>query len=104
MYTYLTNRDPVSHQARLAQRLVVAVGIASALLAIRVVGSVVFYFGQRMDMNPVTGSLGVRVGLYLVPEVLAACALLGGGLGARHVRWAAVGEVEAGHKFGSRGS
>lgn len=81
-------------------------GGACVLLAVRVVATVVFYFGERIDMNPVNGSMAVRVGLYLVPEVLAACVLLGGGVAARNVKGAGVGEVEEGQKvpIGSRGS
>lgn len=52
---------------------------------IRVVGAVAYFFGQRREMNPSTGTLGFRVGLYLAPELLAAVVLLAGGLAARDV-------------------
>lgn len=84
-YTYLCHK-PSSTQQHLSQRLVVAVAVACPLLAIRTVGSTAFYFSENLDMNPVSGTMGFRVGLYLVPEVLAACALLAGGLVARNVR------------------
>lgn len=84
VYAYICYK-PYNTQQRLAQRLVVAVAVACPLIVIRIVGSTVFYFSKNLDMNPVSGTWGFRVGLYLIPEVLAACALLAGGLVARNV-------------------
>lgn len=44
-----------------------------------------FFFSKDMAMSPVSGTWGFRIGLYLVPEVMAACALLAGGLVGRNV-------------------
>lgn len=85
IYTYLCYK-PETRQQRLAQHLVVAVAVACPLLATRVIGSTVFFFRKNMEMSPVSGTWGFRVGLYLVPEVLAACAVLAGGLAGRNVR------------------
>lgn len=84
VYTYLCYK-PETTQQRLAQHLVVAVAVACPLLAIRIIGSTVFFFSKNMEMSPVSGTWGFRVGLYLIPEVLAACALLAGGLVGRIV-------------------
>lgn len=84
IYTYLCYK-PETTQQRLAQHLVVAVAVACPLLAIRIIGSTVFFFSKNMEMSPVSGTWGFRVGLYLIPEVLAACALLAGGLVGRNV-------------------
>lgn len=84
VYTYLCYK-PETTQQRLAQHLVVAVAVACPLLAIRIIGSTVFFFSKSMEMSPVSGTWGFRVGLYLIPEVLAACALLAGGLVGRNV-------------------
>lgn len=75
------------------RHLVVAVGAACPLLLVRLVGSVVYFFGERADMSPAaaaSGGLGVRVGLYTVPEVLAALLLVVGGLATRRVARAGV--------------
>lgn len=95
VYTYLCYRPSSSkdnnttpqqqQQQRLAQTLVVAVILACPLVAIRMIGSAAFYFSENLDMSPLSGTWGFRVGLYLVPELLAACALLAGGLVARNV-------------------
>ncbi|CAN8104782.1 unnamed protein product [Discula destructiva] len=106
VYTFLCHRTPVATQQQLAQRLVLAVGVASPLLAVRVVGSAAYYFGKNADMNPVTGVWGIRIGLYLVPEVLAACVLLVGGLLSRNVAaqgFDAVLGGEDGHKMNNYG-
>lgn len=84
VYTYLCYK-PETRQQRLAQHLIVAVAVASPFLAIRIIGSTVFFFSKNRAMSPVSGMWGFRVGLYLVPEVLAACALLAGGLVGRNV-------------------
>lgn len=73
------------------RQLVKAVLVACPLLIVRMTGSVSFFFGQRLDMSPATGALGFRVGLYLVPEVLAVLALIVGGLLTRNI--AREGEV-----------
>lgn len=45
-------------------------------------------------MNPSTGTWGYIVGLYLMPELLAAVTLLAGGLATRELRRCAEGEEE----------
>lgn len=70
----------------LGRRLVVAVGLACPFLLVRVAGSAAYFFGGGdPDLSPVAGTWGCRVGLYLVPEVVAAVTLLAGGLAARDV-------------------
>lgn len=86
VFTYLSEKKPQQPQQHLAQRLVVAVVVACPLLLIRVAGSTAYFLGKNANMNPISGTWGVRIGLYLVPEVLAALALLVGGLVARNVR------------------
>lgn len=78
LFTYFSTTT--TERSSPAQRLVLAVITATPLLAIRVLGTVVYFFGKNGDMNPSTGTWGFRAGLYLVPEVLAAVLLLGGGL------------------------
>ncbi|KAJ4387665.1 hypothetical protein N0V93_008262 [Gnomoniopsis smithogilvyi] len=85
VYAYICYK-PSNMQQHLAQRLVVAVAVACPLLAIRMIGSAAFYFSENLDMNPMTGTWGFKVGLYLIPEVLAACTLLAGGLVTRNIR------------------
>lgn len=84
VYTYLCYKPETTQQSR-AQRLVVAVAVACPLLAIRIIGSTVYFFSKNLEMSPVSGTWWFRAGLYLVPEVLAACALLAGGLVGRNV-------------------
>lgn len=95
-----------SGQQRLALWLVLAVVLACLLLVVRVVGAVVFYFTRDLSMSPVSGTWGFRVGLGLVPEVLAACVLLAGGLATRNVReeGCGAGRRVGGEQLGSRGS
>lgn len=91
VFTFLGKKPaPGAQQQRLAQKLAVAVGLACPLLFVRIVGSAAFYFTKNAGMSPVSGTWGFRVGLYLVPEVLAAVTLLAGGLVARNVRDAGV--------------
>lgn len=104
VYTLLCHK-PVSQQQCLARRIVGAVAVAAPVLAVRVVGAAVADWGRRVDLNPVTGGLGFKVGLDLVPEVLAAVVLLVGGLAARNVAregGGGEGDGEAGRKVSVR--
>lgn len=100
-WTFFSSSSSASSQRRgrnvtaAAQKLILAVAVAAPVLCIRVIGSAAFYFGKNLDMNPVSGTMGFRVGLYLIPEVIAALVLLVGGIVSRNVKR----EAEA-HKAG----
>lgn len=96
-----------SSSTRLAKKLVAGVIVACPLLAVRVVGVVVYFFGKNMEMNPTTGTWGFRIGLYLVPEVLSAVSLLVGGLVSRDLsreKSSSVSDGYAGHMMKDQGS
>ncbi|KAF3763070.1 hypothetical protein M406DRAFT_73723 [Cryphonectria parasitica EP155] len=95
-----SGRQQQQQQQQQARRLALAIAVAAPVLSVRLIGTVVYYFGKNTDMNPVTGLLGVKVGLYLVPEVITAVLVLAGGLASRSVKVrAAEGEP---YKMGGR--
>lgn len=55
---------------RLEARLILAVGIALPLIAVRLLYSIIAEFGNNSDFSPVGGSIGVSVGMSIVEEFL----------------------------------
>jgi hypothetical protein len=57
-----------------------AVLVSLVPTGIRVIYSVVAFFVDSSTLNPITGSLAIRVVLSVVPEMVAVIILLGAGL------------------------
>ena len=57
-----------------------AVLVSLVPTGIRVIYSVVAFFVDSSTLNPITGSLAIRVVLSVVPEMVAVVLLLGAGL------------------------
>ncbi|KAJ9148472.1 hypothetical protein NKR23_g4823 [Pleurostoma richardsiae] len=70
---------------QLGGRLVSAVLVAAAFLAIRVIASVVYFFSRNQNLNPVGGNWAYHVCMYFLPELAAALVLLTAGLATRGV-------------------
>ncbi|KAM3558115.1 hypothetical protein ARSEF4850_004753 [Beauveria asiatica] len=56
--------------------ILVGVALASIFIGIRVLYGLVAFVSQKKSLNPVTGTLAVRVGLVLLPELAASLILL----------------------------
>lgn len=81
VFTYLPAPSSASSSSSSKGRtLVLAAAMACPFLFVRVVGSAVYFLCKNEDMNPISGSWGVRIGVYLVPEMVAGVMLLVGGL------------------------
>ncbi|ROW02466.1 hypothetical protein VMCG_06149 [Cytospora schulzeri] len=65
---------------RLGKRLILAAAVAGLCLAVRVGAGLHWFFGRGPEANPVTGRLAWRLGLSTLPELLAAVALVVGGV------------------------
>ncbi|KAI0157249.1 hypothetical protein GGR57DRAFT_60972 [Xylariaceae sp. FL1272] len=65
--------------------LIFAVAIAMPFLGIRLFASLVYFFANTKSLNPVTGSLGLKVGLVVFEELLISVLYLGAGLVTRNI-------------------
>ncbi|KAI1371264.1 hypothetical protein F4677DRAFT_435974 [Hypoxylon crocopeplum] len=68
------------------KRLLLAVAISIPFLGIRVLERLVYFFTQNQELNPVSGSLGLRVGLEVVEEIIVSFSLVIAGIMARNIR------------------
>ena len=75
-----TAHDRADTGSRPARRLLLAVLAALPFVGVRAVVTLVFLVTGKENLSAVTGELGVRVGLYLLMETLAALILIIGGL------------------------
>ncbi|KAM3551710.1 hypothetical protein MY1884_007582 [Beauveria asiatica] len=62
--------------SRAGRKILVGVALASIFIGIRVLYGLVAFVSQKKSLNPVTGTLAVRVGLVLLPELAASLILL----------------------------
>ncbi|KAI1136463.1 hypothetical protein F5Y05DRAFT_391364 [Hypoxylon sp. FL0543] len=69
-----------------AKKLLLAVAFSIPFLGIRVMERLVYFFTNNQDLNPVTGSLGLRVGLEVIEELLVTSALLIAGIVTRNIK------------------
>ncbi|KAI8626241.1 hypothetical protein F5Y19DRAFT_230362 [Xylariaceae sp. FL1651] len=65
--------------------LIFAVALALPFLGIRLLASLVYFFTNDPALNPVTGSLGLRVGLEVVEELIIALVYIVAGLRTRNI-------------------
>lgn len=68
-----------------ANKLLVAATISIPLLGIRVLERLVYFFTQNQELNPVTGSLGLRVGLEVIEEIIVTLSLIISGIMTRNI-------------------
>ncbi|KAI0836943.1 hypothetical protein F5Y06DRAFT_272667 [Hypoxylon sp. FL0890] len=69
-----------------AKTLLLAVALSIPFLGIRVLERLVYFFTENPDLNPVTGSLGLRVGLEVIEELIVTSALLIAGIITRNIK------------------
>ncbi|KAI2779906.1 hypothetical protein F4815DRAFT_471562 [Daldinia loculata] len=72
------------------KKLLLAAAIAIPFLGIRVLERVVYFFTQNQELNPVTGSLGLRVGLEVIEEIIVTLLFVFTGIMTRNIKAAAV--------------
>ncbi|OTB02052.1 hypothetical protein M426DRAFT_265148 [Hypoxylon sp. CI-4A] len=86
--TFLANssRESKRLQQNGGKNLLWAVALSIPFLGIRVLESLVYYFSQNQSLNPVTGSLGLRVGLQVIEELVVTLALVAAGIVTRNIR------------------
>ncbi|XXH01855.1 hypothetical protein Hte_008217 [Hypoxylon texense] len=68
-----------------ANNLLLAVTISIPFLGIRVLERLVYFFTQNQELNPVAGSLGLRVGLEVIEEIIVTLSLIISGIMARSI-------------------
>ncbi|KAI0179863.1 hypothetical protein GGR52DRAFT_215953 [Hypoxylon sp. FL1284] len=69
-----------------AKYLLLAVTISIPFLGIRVLERLVYYFTQNEQLNPVTGSLGLQVGLEVIEELIVTLSLIITGIMSRNLK------------------
>ncbi|KAI1207619.1 uncharacterized protein F4807DRAFT_433960 [Annulohypoxylon truncatum] len=67
------------------KKLLIAVAFSIPFLGIRVMESLVYFFSQNPLLNPVSGSLGLRVGLQVIEEIIVALSLIAAGILTRNI-------------------
>lgn len=68
-----------------AKKLLLAVTISMPFLGIRVLERLIYFFTRNQELNPVTGSLGLRVGLEVIEEIIVTLSLVISGVMTRNV-------------------
>ncbi|KAI1798689.1 hypothetical protein F4811DRAFT_167501 [Daldinia bambusicola] len=66
--------------------LLLAVAISIPFLGIRLLERTVYFFTQNQDLNPVTGSLGLRVGLEVIEEIIVTLVFVFIGILTRNIK------------------
>ena len=69
-----------------SKQLLMAVSVSLLFIGLRVWYTLVALVTMRPKLNPVTGSLAVRVCLSLIPELVTAFVFVGTGIWTRHIR------------------
>ncbi|KAI1441333.1 hypothetical protein F5Y02DRAFT_399866 [Annulohypoxylon stygium] len=67
------------------RKLLFAVAFSIPFLGIRVLESLIFFFSQNPLLNPVSGSLGLRVGLQVIEEIIVTLSLMTAGILTRNI-------------------
>ncbi|KAI1488482.1 hypothetical protein F5X96DRAFT_645365 [Biscogniauxia mediterranea] len=86
-YTFMTmgRREPGLEKQQGGRTLFIAVVVAIPLIGIRLLASFVYFFTQNPLLNPITGSLGLRVGLEILEEILVSVLFVSAGLATRNI-------------------
>ncbi|KAI0122401.1 hypothetical protein F4814DRAFT_408600 [Daldinia grandis] len=93
--TFITFQDSLVRKSRkpadgeAGKRLLLAVAISIPFLGIRVLERVVYFFAQSQELNPVTGNLGLRVGLEVIEEIIVTLLFVFTGIITRNIKKAA---------------
>ncbi|KAI1653461.1 hypothetical protein F4813DRAFT_383245 [Daldinia decipiens] len=93
--TLTTFRDSLTRESRklagseAGKKLLLAVTIAIPFLGIRVLERVVYFFTQNQEINPATGSLGLRVSLEVIEEIIVTLLFVFTGIMTRNIKAAA---------------
>ncbi|KAH8664366.1 hypothetical protein BX600DRAFT_436916 [Xylariales sp. PMI_506] len=66
--------------------LLIAVALSIPFIGVRLITSLVYFTGHNPDLNPVTGTLAVRVGLIFIEEFTITVAFVVAGIMSRNVR------------------
>ncbi|KAI1385437.1 uncharacterized protein F4822DRAFT_413027 [Hypoxylon trugodes] len=67
-------------------KLLLAVTFSIPFLGIRVLERLIYFFTENQALNPVTGSLGLRVGLEVIEELIVTFMLLVAGIMTRNIK------------------
>ncbi|KAI0886924.1 uncharacterized protein GGS22DRAFT_119063 [Annulohypoxylon maeteangense] len=67
------------------KKLLLAVAFSIPFLGIRVLESMIYFFTQNPLLNPVSGSVGLRVGLQIIEEIIVALSLITAGILTRNI-------------------
>lgn len=81
----LTRRSRKLAESEAGKNLLLAIAISIPFLGIRVLERLVYYFTQNPLLDPVSGSLGLRVGLEVVEEIIVTVLLVIAGLLTRNI-------------------
>ncbi|KAI0849440.1 hypothetical protein F5Y00DRAFT_269414 [Daldinia vernicosa] len=90
--TLITFRDSLLRESRkpkesaAEKRLLLAVAISIPFLGIRVLERVIYFFTLNQELNPVTGSLGLRVGLEVIEEIIVTLLFVFTGIITRNIK------------------
>ncbi|KAI1409209.1 hypothetical protein F5Y13DRAFT_182113 [Hypoxylon sp. FL1857] len=76
------------------KKLALAVAFSIPFLGIRIMERLIYFFTNNPDLNPLTGSLGLRVGLEVIEELIVTLSLLVAGIVTRNV-----GTINSGGEF-----
>ncbi|KAI8963492.1 hypothetical protein F5Y11DRAFT_319405 [Daldinia sp. FL1419] len=92
MLVYITYKESQARNFRkpskseTGKKLLLAVTISLPFLGIRVLDRMVYFYTQNPELNPVTGSLGLRVGLEVIEEIIVTLLFIVVGIATRNVR------------------
>ncbi|KAJ3539923.1 hypothetical protein NM208_g5286 [Fusarium decemcellulare] len=78
----IKNQTPHNH----GPRLLLAVLIALPFVGIRVIATFIYVLSENQSLSAMTGSLGARVGLYIVEEIVATLVMVSAGVVTRGIR------------------
>lgn len=79
-------RPGKSAENRGAKHLLLAVTLSMPFLGIRILERLIYFFTENPELNPVTGSLGLRVGLEVIEEVIVTLLLITAGIVTRNIK------------------
>jgi hypothetical protein len=93
-----------THDHKTGARLMLGVLLALPFLGVRVIGSLVAIATRDASLNSVTGTIGARVGLYLLMEIIVLVLLINAGLATRRSakRGTREGRYDQDHELGAR--
>jgi hypothetical protein len=76
-------RDQSQHHD--GTRLLIAVLVALPFLAVRVFASLAYFVSEDQATNAATGTMGSKIGLYTIQELVVTLLLIGAGLWTRNI-------------------